>query len=878
MKKNENDNMSVNNSEDSQETNMPGDKMEKAAGKSGAGGNPDEMPAGSMTGRDDDSEKNETLSMGDEDGELNRFPPPDRVEGDLPPASLEPGIVEVEFRDGVKPQVIPSGTQGPVLVQSKSGENVSDLNQILQRHQLEKAESSFLISDQAADLAQAESKEKGAEVPNLSNFVTLHFPEGSDTKTIAEELSKLPEVVRAVAVPKALPPQTPLNEPLVGTTDQVVLNPGTGLENQWYIFRCGVNQAWSMASGNGVVIADIDWGYRITHQDLAARLDMTRAFNAFDGGTNVTTGGSVSHGTAVMGIAGGADNNLGMAGIAYGASLWPVQGDSGPGPALGGNSWARGIDWVRTTDSGGRRKVIILEVQTGSLGNYEMVPSVNAAIKTAIAAGVVVCVAAGNGNRDAGIDDSGNPIPPTGSILVGATEYHATQNRRAGFSNFGSQVTVCAPGDGSHDLTCSSTSNTAYRNGFGGTSGATPKVAATVALMLELNPGLTHNEIRTILNTKGTAVVTDAGKPVGTFLNAAAAVGAVSRPIPSGPVVSWGPNRIDAFVVGTDSALYHKWWNGSAWGPSLTGYENMGGTLSSAPEVVSWGPNRLDVFVLGMNSGLYHKWWNGSAWGPSLTGYENMGGTIVGQPKAVSWGANRLDVFVVGTDSALYHKWWNGSAWGPSLTGYENMGGTIVSDPEVVCWGPNRIDIFVVGTNGNLFHKWWNGSAWGPSLTGYENMGGSIIGRPKVVSWGPNRLDIFVVGTDRALYHKWWNGSAWGPSLTGYENMGGTIVGNPDAVAWGPNRLDVFVKGTNRALFHKWWNGSAWGPSLTGYENMGGTIIDQPKTVAWGPNRLDVFVIGTSHGLYHKWWNGAAWGPSLTGYENMAGTIIRFNE
>jgi hypothetical protein len=34
-------------------------------------------------------------------------------------------------------------------------------------------------------------------------------------------------------------------------------------------------------------------------------------------------------------------------------------------------------------------------------------------------------------------------------------------------------------------------------------------------------------------------------------------------------------------VTGTDSALYHKWWNGSAWGPSLTGYENMGGVISS---------------------------------------------------------------------------------------------------------------------------------------------------------------------------------------------------------------------------------------------------------------------------------------------------------
>ena len=41
--------------------------------------------------------------------------------------------------------------------------------------------------------------------------------------------------------------------------------------------------------------------------------------------------------------------------------------------------------------------------------------------------------------------------------------------------------------------------------------------------------------------------------------------------------VSWGKNRIDYFVVGSDHAVYHKWWDGSQWGPSLTGYEDLGG-------------------------------------------------------------------------------------------------------------------------------------------------------------------------------------------------------------------------------------------------------------------------------------------------------------
>ena len=344
----------------------------------------------------------------------------------------------------------------------------------------------------------------------------------------------------------------------------------------------------------------------------------------------------------------------------------------------------------------------------------------------------------------------------------------------------------------------------------------------------------------------------------------------------SSPVVAWGTNRLDVFAVGTDRRLYHKWWNGSSWGPSLTGYEDMGGVCTSRPQVVAWDSNRLDVFVTGTDSALYHKWWDGSNWGPSLTGYERMGGLCVGDPRVVSWGPNRLDVFMVGTDRQLYHKWWDGANWGPSLTGAERMGGVCIGQPEVVSWGPNRLDVFVVGGDGALYHKWWNGSSWGPSLTGYENLGGICMSPPRVVSWGSNRLDVFVIGTDSALYHKWWDGSNWGPSMSDWERMGGTCVTQPEAIAWGPNRLDVFVIGTDSMLYHKWWNGSNWGPSLTGYEAMGGICTSMPRVTAWGPNRLDVFVTGTDSTLFHKWWDGSNWGPSLTGYERMAGTIALF--
>ncbi|TCO44995.1 repeat uncharacterized protein DUF346 [Kribbella antiqua] len=344
--------------------------------------------------------------------------------------------------------------------------------------------------------------------------------------------------------------------------------------------------------------------------------------------------------------------------------------------------------------------------------------------------------------------------------------------------------------------------------------------------------------------------------------------GVAGTPEPAGSVVSWGTNRLDAFVLSTDLAMYHKWWDGAAWGPSVSGYEHMGGVCMTAPEVASWGPDRLDAFVLGTDHALYHKWWDGSAWGPSLTGYENLGGVCLSPPRLATWGPNRLDAFVLGTDRGLYHKWFDGTSWGPSDTGFEYLGGICMSPPEVVAWGTDRLDVFVLGTDNAVHHKWWDGSNWGPSAVDFESLGGVCASPPRVVAWGENRLDLFVIGTDSALYHKWYDGSAW----SDFENLGGVCTTAPTVVSWDANRLDVFVLSTDSALYHKWYDGSAW----SGWEALGGICTDEPRVVSWGPNRLDVFVTGTDKQLYHKWWDGSAWSPSLTDYEPLGGVISDF--
>jgi len=56
------------------------------------------------------------------------------------------------------------------------------------------------------------------------------------------------------------------------------------------------------------------------------------------------------------------------------------------------------------------------------------------------------------------------------------------------------------------------------------------------------------------------------------WLEPAAAV----RPRPAGSVVAWGPDRLDVFAVGTDSALYHKAFDGT-WHD----FESLGGVVLS---------------------------------------------------------------------------------------------------------------------------------------------------------------------------------------------------------------------------------------------------------------------------------------------------------
>lgn len=350
--------------------------------------------------------------------------------------------------------------------------------------------------------------------------------------------------------------------------------------------------------------------------------------------------------------------------------------------------------------------------------------------------------------------------------------------------------------------------------------------------------------------------------------------------------VSWAPGRLDLFASGADLRTVHKAYDPSiGWVPAMQygaeQWDNMGGKIVGKPAAVAWGPNRLDVFVRGTDNAIYHKAWNGSAWfpGAGVSDWENIGGVIAGSPVAVSWGKERLDIFGAGYDGQLHHKWWSPqSGWGPSVAGWEAIGGKVSVNPVVTSWAPGRLDVIIRGYDGAIYHKAFVNNTWYPSLTDWDSLGGSTIGEPSIVSWSANRLDMVVRGTDNQVYHKAWAGNAWYPSQTGWNSLGGIIMSKPSMVSWGPGRFDIVAAGSDTQIYSKsYQEGSGWYPSQSGWYSLGGWILpgSNPEVVSWKSGRLDIFIRNSNFAIQHKAYDSqSGWYPGLTGLWEDLGKYV----
>ncbi len=114
-------------------------------------------------------------------------------------------------------------------------------------------------------------------------------------------------------------------------------------------------------------------------------------------------------------------------------------------------------------------------------------------------------------------------------------------------------------------------------------------------------------------------------------------------------------SKIALFVAGTDSAVWYRQYTSGSWSAK---WVSLGGKLlaGTSPAAYNWGTSRIGWLVTGTDSGLWHNWVGGSS------GYENVGGALTSSPAATSRSSGSIDVFARGSNvqfAALYQTGFN---------------------------------------------------------------------------------------------------------------------------------------------------------------------------------------------------------------------------
>lgn len=363
---------------------------------------------------------------------------------------------------------------------------------------------------------------------------------------------------------------------------QAALSPNDSRYSELWAFHdydAGSNtgEAWNLGNGSGAVVAVIDTGI-VAHSDLNANVlpgydfiastwrsrdNDARDANPLDEGDWVAAnecyaghgaGASGWHGTHVAGtVAAVGNNRSGVIGAAYGARIVPVR-------VLGrcGGDFSDIIDAI-TWASGGYVPGVPANPNPAEAINLSLLgagacdAATQDAINGAIARGVAVVVAAGNGNADAGGFRPGNC---NGAITVGASDADGRRSVWSGgyASNYGNAVDLAAPGStilSTVGVGATKVAGEGYAY-YNGTSMATPQVSGLIAMMQSLAVApKTPAQIEALLKQTARRFPLATDRPIGAgILDAKAAMEAVRA---ANPAPASGKRR---YFNDADVAIY----------------------------------------------------------------------------------------------------------------------------------------------------------------------------------------------------------------------------------------------------------------------------------------------------------------------------------
>jgi subtilisin family serine protease len=295
-------------------------------------------------------------------------------------------------------------------------------------------------------------------------------------------------------------------------------------------------EAWEVTTGSGgTIVAVIDTGVDYSHADLADNMWVNLAEANGSPGMDDDGNGYIddvhgydfynndgdpiddhNHGTHVAGTIGAVgDNGLGVTGVNWDVQIMALKFLN----ASGSGSVSAAVEALNYAVANGAT------ISNNSWGDYNFSQSLRDAIAAAQAADHIFVAAAGNGIFGGiPVNNDSFPFYPASYnvdniVAVAATDH---EDDIAPFSNFGATtVDLGAPGVN----ILSTTRNQTY-SAFSGTSMATPHVSGVIALIRDLHPEWTADQVIAQVLSTVDPIVALSGKTVsGGRLNAAAAVG-----------------------------------------------------------------------------------------------------------------------------------------------------------------------------------------------------------------------------------------------------------------------------------------------------------------------------------------------------------------
>jgi len=239
------------------------------------------------------------------------------------------------------------------------------------------------------------------------------------------------------------------------------LDPKAGQFYPWNIRLFDIDKAWVHSKGKGVVVAVLDTGCDLEHEDLAD--SFVPGYNFVD--DNQTPIDKNGHGTHVAGTIAASDNHKGMVGIAPEAKIMPLKclADNGSGRS----AWiAEAIKFAADNNA---------DIISMSLGMNSRSSNIESSLKYAKNKGCLIFAAAGNAGN---ATDVLFPSNSDHTISIGAVDRDLNI---CNFSCCGESLDFLAPGQ---DIISCTPNNTYSKTS--GTSMATPFAAGCAALFLSL--------------------------------------------------------------------------------------------------------------------------------------------------------------------------------------------------------------------------------------------------------------------------------------------------------------------------------------------------------------------------------------------------------